>query len=159
MKKNGFTLIELLVVIGIIGILAGTIIVAVGPARGKARDSKRKTDLRTIAQFLYTSGCYIPNAGAGNYDISDLVPEMLVKYPQFSNYASMMPKDPKTGTSQSSNYRYANDGENKCAIYANLENENEPVTLNITQPTPGLTGVWQGTAGVNGSSKYYQLGR
>lgn len=53
MKKNkGFTLVELLVVIAIIAILVVLILVALGVARQKARDSQRKTDLRSIQTAL-----------------------------------------------------------------------------------------------------------
>jgi hypothetical protein len=55
-------------------------------------------------------------------------------------------------------YTVNNNG--KCAVYANLENQDEAVTLlNISTPTPGGgTGVLEATsAGWNDSSKYFQV--
>lgn len=48
--KTGFTLLEMLLVLGIIGILATVMVVAINPGRqlAKARDTQRETDIYTI---------------------------------------------------------------------------------------------------------------
>jgi prepilin-type N-terminal cleavage/methylation domain-containing protein len=154
----GFTLIETLVVISIIGVLASMIITSLLGARDKARDMKRKAEISQIGRFLVVS-CYSPDAGDGDYDLMPIAEELLTKNPQYGQYLKMIPRDPKSGSDAESGYRYIV-GENgtKCAIYANLENENEPATLNIVVPTPkGGTGVFRASGnGPNGSPLYYQ---
>lgn len=56
MKRKGFTLLELLVVISIIGILVAMGTVSYSTAQKKGRDSKRKSDLKSIQNAM--EECY-----------------------------------------------------------------------------------------------------
>ena len=51
-KQEGFTLIELLVVIAIIGLLSTMAVVSLNSARAKARDAKRLSDVKQMANIL-----------------------------------------------------------------------------------------------------------
>src|SRR3990167_5614168 len=91
---RGFTLIELMVVITIIGLLASSVLVALGNARAKARDARRTADIRQVmtALELYandnTNG-YPQCSGSGDTScaftdsgiIGQLVPAYLDKMP------------------------------------------------------------------------------
>jgi len=76
MNKKGFTLIELLVVIAIIGLLATIVMVSLNSARGKARDSRRLGDMKSIqlalAMYYDKYGNYpnSDNGGCGGWDCS-----------------------------------------------------------------------------------------
>ncbi|MFH0955704.1 MAG: prepilin-type N-terminal cleavage/methylation domain-containing protein [Candidatus Falkowbacteria bacterium] len=159
-NKHGFTLVEILVVIAIVGLLASFSVMALSPAIKRGRDAKRKNDINQIGRFLSLS-CYVPNAGAGEYDLASLFEEIKTANPQISNFIKSVPKDPLIGNDSQSYYIYevAADGK-KCALSANLENAGEKVTLTaITSPTPGGgSGVFQASeAGPNKSNKYFQF--
>lgn len=67
MLRRAFTLVELLVTIGIIAILASTVVVNVSRSRGKARDARRKADLKAVQTALEVyndeNGSYPSTAG------------------------------------------------------------------------------------------------
>lgn len=155
---KGFTLIEILVTLAIIGILAAVVLASLGGAKDTARDAKRKAEVSQVGRILSLS-CYTPSAGAGDYDLAVVAEELKAKYPQYASQLANVPQDPLLGGGGESGYRYLADGAGKCAVYANLERDEEPVTLtSLTAPTAGGgTGVLNtSAAGPNGSTKYFQ---
>jgi len=99
-KNKGFTLIELLVVIAIIGILAAIGLSALTSARAKARDAKRKSDLREVSTAVE-----LYYADHGRYPDSTASPSVssfstLITYLKANSYLSKDIADPLTPSRQ-----------------------------------------------------------
>lgn len=161
--RKGFSLIELLVVIGIIGVLATVVAVAVSSARRYADDTIRKATLNQIGQYLLASSCYAPDGGEGDYDFKTLFDQAVAANPGITKLLAAAPKDPNSGSATESGYRYAYVSAGPhCALYANLENPDAKVDLpTLTGPTPGGgSGILKAAAkGPNGTDRYYQVSR
>ncbi len=95
--RAGFTLLELLVVIGIIGLLVSVGISSFSTAQKKARDAKRKSDLKAIQsaleQYYSVCGFTYPVPSGGN------VPSSIACASPSVTLMNSVPLDPKSNVS------------------------------------------------------------
>jgi len=100
-KRSGFTLIEMLIVIVIIGILAAALVPRLQAVQGRARDTKRKTDLAQIQNALHIyktdNNTYPPPSGVlGNSYVYSNATQPWIS--QLSGIMTSIPVDPTNGT-------------------------------------------------------------
>jgi prepilin-type N-terminal cleavage/methylation domain-containing protein len=131
-NQKGFTLVELLVVIAIIGVLATLVLLQLGTARGRARDTKRIADINQIRGAL--EQYYEDNNGTYPAGITD---------PLIGQYFSSgkVPKDPLTDAA----YYYAVDGV-KFQIATELENKAAALNSDSDLTSADVTGAKNGAA-------------
>jgi type II secretion system protein G len=136
MKNKGFTLVELLVVMAILGVLVTLVAGGFRTAQMRGRDSKRKSDLKEIANALevfYSDYNKYPDANGGQiqacpYDPSEGSGDCGWGASEFTDgktiYFKTIPKDPVS----SQNYVYRvqliadNANNQKYQLFARLEN-------------------------------------
>lgn len=129
--SKGFTLIELLIVITIIGILTALIATNLQGARSRARDTRRKSDLRAIEQSLRLY--YNDASGFPASDDFDIVGCNTLATPSScswgsafatdtSTYMATLPLDPSTSTAATITYQYVSSDRDEFLLVTQLEN-------------------------------------
>ncbi len=144
--QSGFTLIELLVVVAIISLLSSVVMASLNSARIKARDAKRKVELKQIVNALELyyndNGAYPPfrlasSCGGTRTDFATSMctdPNWLSTDANFLKYIPSVPKDPlnkingqdETPWWFSNSYTYGVSlDRQRYDILTNLENTND----------------------------------
>ena len=127
-REKGFTLIELLIVIAMIGVLSTILMVNFVGIRERARDARRKNELRQIQAALE-----IYRSDIGSYPASlSSCGSPFTSLDGSATYMTKLPCDPLNG---SYTYTY-NPANGTYSLYGCLENRNdsEKNPTNLTCP-------------------------
>jgi len=177
-KNNfrGFTLIELLVVISVIGLLASVVLVALNSARLKARDAKRKADLKqlnTALNLYYQDNNAYPNCVGWVYSTDPTWNTTSCLYTALKPYLSKLPLDPTNNSNSpwvTGDYSYAyissaNSNLQDYDLVGQLENTTDTQICQFKQwlfhyyiyNPPIITSSWCSNADGNHSYSKYMI--
>lgn len=133
-SKVGFTLIEMLVVIGIIAVLAGLIMPSLGTSQMKARDAKRKSDLKQIQKALEI---FRQDQDPVAFPTDGSFLNLATSWASGATvYMSTVPSDPDSTAATRVNYSYSVDSNTLTYLLcACLENTADP------EPTTCTNGI------------------
>ncbi len=165
--KRSFTLIELLIVITIMAILIATGTYSWQAAQIKARDNRRKVDLKAIQQalesFYQTNGRYPPATYDARIYTGGWYTQISTTSAQWSldvrqaleaGYISKVPQDP-TYANSSSDYFYWNPTISTYRLYSRMENtKDQDYNNNPSKQQWSAYDSFSGCAGMDGNSVY-----
>ncbi|HOK97150.1 MAG TPA: prepilin-type N-terminal cleavage/methylation domain-containing protein [Candidatus Paceibacterota bacterium] len=137
MKKQfkGFTLIEMLIVITIIALLASLILVGMGGARAKARDSRRIADLHNLQNALelyYAKYYFYPEPQSSWESLATILTN-----PETGIGVSSIPKDPLTNVGKTYYYGRSSDGQD-YVLGAQLETKDPALDDDVDGTVYGI---------------------